>query len=151
MGKASGCDSKLIPRCAGTHAHELSQVIGHMLYFFRSSPQGDVREAARKPLMPMLPDTLGSRAFLKTASLLTITVGPHAGEPVLSVIGSARQDSGGLADFKAVMEEFQYKGALFASEIEIADDLLQAGQLGYALFGAGGFMGDSRKAWDPSK
>merc|ERR1712187_143082 len=38
-------------------------------------------------------------------------------------------------------DEFGYRGALMASEIETEQD----------LFGAGGFMGDSEKAWDKSK
>jgi len=37
-----------------------------------------------------------------------------------------------------------------ASEIEGPADLFHAKQCGYALFGAGGFFGDSRKAWDPA-
>jgi len=168
--KDSGVSAELIPRCAGTHAHELSmvlgavlggvddevgaplsQVVGHMLYFFCSLPQGDVRQEGRKNLMPMLPDTLGTEAFMKTASVLTVPFGPHKGEPVLSVIGAARQDSGTMEGFKDLMGRFRFPGALMASEIEAAEDLPKAAQLGYALFGAGGFFGDSEKAWDPSK
>merc|ERR1712039_195389 len=42
-------------------------------------------------------------------------------------------------------------GALMASEIEVPEDLMQAAECGFKLFGAGGYMGDSEKAWDPSK
>jgi len=166
----AGVDPKLVPRCAGTHAHELSmvigallgaaddeagmpvsQVVGHLLYFFKSLPQGDVRDASRKSLMPMLPDTLGSRAFMRVASMLTVPTGPHTGEPVLSIIGAARQDSGSLEAFKQLMDEFGFTGALMASEIEVPHDLKVAAGVGYKLFGAGGFMGDSEKAWDESK
>lgn len=101
--------------------------------------------------MPMLPDTLGSRAFMKTATMLTVPYGPHKGSPMLSVIGAARQDSGGLDAFKKLMDEFKYTGALMASEIEVPQDLRTAAENGFKLFGAGGYMGDSEKAWDHSK
>jgi len=167
---AAGVPAELVPTPAGTHAHELSmvisallgdiddkagmplaQVIGHILYFFKSRPLGDVKDAARKPLMPMLPDTLGTTAFMRTASKLKIPRGVHKGDSVMSVIGSARQDSGGLDGFKKIMDEFGFKGSLMASEIETGDDLLLARDNGYTLFGSGGFMGDSEKAWDKSK
>jgi len=163
----AGVEPERVPRCAGTHAHELSmvfsallgevddkagvplsQAIGHALYFHLSLPQGDVREPARKALFPMLPDTLGTPAFMKTVNGLKIVRGPHAGEPFLSVIGAARQDSGGLDSFRDIMKAFNFEGALMASEIEVPSDLTIAAGLGYTLFGAGGFMGDSEKAWD---
>lgn len=165
-----GISAATVPVCAGTHAHELSmvlgavigdvddqvgmplsQLVGHALYFYTSRPRGDVREAGRTALMPMLPDTVGSRAFLKTAKCLTLPHGPHKGEPILNVIGAARQDSGGLDEFKKLMDEFDYKGVLMASEIEVPQDLKLASDCGFKLFGAGGFMGDSEKAWDSSK
>uniref|UniRef100_A0A7S2JBV6 Uncharacterized protein n=1 Tax=Alexandrium andersonii TaxID=327968 RepID=A0A7S2JBV6_9DINO len=102
-------------------------------------------------MMPMLPDTLGSRAFMKVAERLTVPTGPHKGAPVLSVIGAARQDSGSLEAFRSLMDEFGFKGALMASEIEVPGDLMTAAASGYRLFGAGGFMGDSEKAWDAGK
>jgi len=170
MSLDAGVKPELVPKCAGTHAHELSmvigavlgdvddtvgmplsQLVGHMLYFYESKPRGDVTQEGRKALMPMLPDTLGTRAFLKVASLLRVPRGPHQGEPVLSVVGAARQDSGGLAAFGQLMEEFGYTGALMASEIEVPEDLATASACGYKAFGAGGFMGDSEKAWNPSK
>jgi len=166
----SGVPKELVPIAAGTHAHELSmvigavngevddkagmplsQIIGHMLYFYKSRPLGDVQEAKRKPLMPMLPDTLGTRAFMKVVSKLKVPFGPHQGQPVLSIIGAARQDSGSLEAFKKLMDEYEFRGTLMASEIETADDLFTARDNGYRLFGAGGFMGDSEKAWDKSK
>jgi len=166
----AGVDPAKVPRCMGTHAHELSmvigavvgelddkagaplsQLVGHMLYFFRSRPGGDVREAQRKALMPMLTDTLGTRAFMKVASALKVPKGPHAGEPVLSIMGAARQDSGTLPAFKRMMEDFGYSGSLMASEIETANDLMKARECGFTLFGAGGFMGDSEKAWNAAR
>jgi len=161
--KDAGVSAKLIPQPSGTHAHELSmvmgavmsalddkagmpvsQIVGHMAYFFLSVPRGDVRAK-----MPMLPDTLGTMAFLKTASDLTIPFGPHKGKPVLSVIGMGRQDSGSLAGFKDICGQFdQFTGGIMASEIEVPDNLVTAAELGYAAFGAGGFFGDSQKAWN---
>ncbi|CAE7437387.1 unnamed protein product [Symbiodinium natans] len=165
--KDAGVPPELLPVPAGTHAHELSmvcsavladvddaaglpmsQAVGHALYFLCSRPQGDVRDAARKALMPMLPDTLGTRSFLRTVSQLTVPQGPHKGEPLLSVIGAARQDSGSLEAFAAVVKEFGFKGGLMASEVEVPQNLLDASALGYTTFGAGGFFGDSEKAWD---
>lgn len=165
--KEAGVDHALIPTPAGTHAHELSmtlsavlgeiddrvgmplsQVVGHMAYFFLSSPNGDVQDAKRQALMPMLPDTLGTSAFMETASLLTVPWGPHKGQPVLSIIGAARQDSGTLKDFRDLMTKYKFDGGIMASEIEKADDLFTAHELGYTLYGAGGFFGDSEHAWD---
>merc|ERR550525_1393896 len=66
-------------------------------------------------------------------------------------MGAARQDSGSLIGFKNMMEEFGFRGGMMASEIECAKDLMDARDHGFRLFGAGGFMGDSEKAWDASK
>jgi len=170
LSLAAGVAPEHVPPCAGMHAHELqmalaailgdlddqcgmplSHVVSHVLYFYRSKPQGDVRDGARKNLMPMLSDTIGSRAFMRTASRLRVPFGAHKGEPVLSVIGAARQDSGTLQGFSDIMGEFGFQGALMASEIETSSDLAEASRVGYKLFGAGGFMGDSEKAWDGTK
>jgi len=164
--KDSGVTGELLPPVGGTHAHELqmvssaifadldnqvgaplSQIISHMLYFLRSRPQGDVRDPKRKALMPILPDTLGSKAFFRTAQSLKIPEGPHKGEPVLNVVGAARQDSGSLEAFATLARSFGFAGGLMASEVEVPANLLEASALGYNTFGAGGFFGDSEKAW----
>merc|ERR1719282_1478621 len=91
MSLEAGVPPERVPHAGGTHAHELSmvlgavigdiddkagmplsQAVGHMLYFLKSSPQGDVQDASRKKLMPMLTDTLGTRAFMKTISMLKV-------------------------------------------------------------------------------
>lgn len=153
---------------AGTHAHELqmvistlfpeldrnekglpiTQVISHYLYYkLVWERTGNVGP------MPMLPDTLGTRAFMRAASYVMIDInkdkdsGVAPPVPFLSVISSARQDSGKLSDFVKIMKEFQYKGGMMASEIESTHDLLTASKLGYANFGAGGFFGDNEKVW----
>merc|ERR1712226_157539 len=46
------------------------------------------------------------------------------------------------------MKKYNYNGAIMASEIEVAEDMNTAASLGYQLFGAGGFFGDSEHAWD---
>jgi hypothetical protein len=130
--------------------------------------------------MPMLPDTLGSRAFLKAASCLWVHrmengVCRQDEAPVrlLSVLSSARQDSGSLLEFKQVrlaraavllwlpnadvplshqtLEEYkQYTHeslTMMASEIDDKESLHNAHSLGYKTYGTGGFMGDSEKVW----
>lgn len=164
--KDAGVTGELLPPVGGTHAHELSmvssavfaeldnkagvplsQIISHMLYFLHSRPQGDVRDASRKVLMPILPDTLGSKAFFRTAQHLKIPFGPHKGDPILSVVGAARQDSGSLEAFASLARSFGFGGSLMASEVEVPSNLMDASALGYNTFGAGGFFGDSEKAW----
>lgn len=162
----SSCDANYILKTvlklnclnpAGTHAHELSMV-SSILY-----PQMDQNEQ-RLPLtqvlghymymklvwektgkvgpMPMLPDTLGTRAFMRAATYVTVN-----GAPFLNNITSARQDSGKLKDFKQNMKDFGYGGGMMASEIDDSSTLLEAAELGFGTFGAGGFFGDSEKVW----
>jgi hypothetical protein len=103
----------------------------------------------------MLPDTLGTIAFLKAAEACMVTQILN-GEPqcdgakvsLLSVISTARQDSGKLSAFKERVGQYPaFRGSMMASEIDSKEDLVDAGSEGYATFGAGGFMGDSEKAW----
>jgi hypothetical protein len=106
--------------------------------------------------MPMLCDTLGTVAFMKAAEACRVTKmlnglpQPDAGTiPLLSVMTSARQDSGRLDSFKRVVGLYRdFNGTLMASEIDTKEDLLEAATHGYASFGAGGFMGDSEKVWN---
>ncbi len=148
----------------GTHAHELSmvisilfpyfdknkfflpltQIIGHYLYRQlsaapRPTPAGVV-------LFPMLPDTLGTAAFMKAANWVKFD-----GESFIKKINSARQDSGKLENFLTLMEEWGYLLGKMASEIDDAETLLNAMILGYTTSGAGGFFGDSVKVWNPDK
>ena len=158
---------------AGTHAHELSmvfaslfpqldkiqagvpfsQALSHALYYTL------VHQGHPAP-MPMLTDTLGSQACmlaLASSWLRKMENGAQTEESirVLSVMTSARQDSGELDAFKALMDI--YKSSLdglmkqtlgmMASEIDDSDTMIQAHLLGYLLYGAGGYFGDSEKAW----
>jgi hypothetical protein len=129
------------------------------------------------PPMPMLPDTLGTRAFLKAASSIWVHsmsngVCLEDQPPVrlLSLLSSARQDSGSLSEFKevrrmvrvftcsvcsriclqilAAFSEYTHPTlSMMASEIDDKDSLSAAHTLGYKTYGTGGFMGDSEKVW----
>lgn len=158
---------------AGTHAHELSmvfaslfsqldkiqagvpfsQALSHALYYTL------VHQGHPAP-MPMLTDTLGSQACmlaLASSWLLKMENGAQTEESirVLSTMTSARQDSGKLDDFKALMDLYKSspeglmnpKLGMMASEIDDCDTMIQAHLLGYLLYGAGGYFGDSEKAW----
>jgi hypothetical protein len=148
---------------AGTHAHELSmvtsvlfpqldnnemclpltQVVGHYLYYkLVHEPQVAKLPVGAPFPMAMLPDTLGTRAFMRAAKYVLVD-----GEPFLNKIGTARQDSGTLADFVANMADFGFTKGKMASEIDDTITLLKAAQLKYPTFGAGGFFGDSEKVW----
>jgi hypothetical protein len=157
----------------GTHAHEiqmlaqslfawldqhkanpehlpLSACVSTYLYYLtahqgKSGPDG-------KPLpMPMLPDTLGTRAFCKAAACFIVhpmkdgVLDKSTRISLMSLINSARQDSGDLGEFAQTVREYGFKGGLMASEIDDADKLTEAREKGYATYGAGGFMGDSEK------
>ena len=151
-------------RPVGTHAHELSmvisvlfpyfdnnkyelpltQIIGHELYrtlsaYPRPIPSGAI-------MFPMLPDTLGTAAFMKAANWVK-----KDGQPFISLINSARQDSGKLPNFLILMTQWNYNLGKMASEIDNTETLLKATELGYATSGAGGFFGDSAKVWNPSQ
>ena len=151
-------------RPVGTHAHELSmvisvlfpyfddnkyelpltQIIGHELYRTlsavpRPTPSGAI-------MFPMLPDTLGTAAFMKAANWVK-----KDGQPFISLINSARQDSGKLPNFLTLMTQWNYNLGKMASEIDDTETLLNATGLGYTTSGAGGFYGDSVKVWNPDK
>jgi hypothetical protein len=104
--------------------------------------------------MPMLPDTVGSEAFMKAAAAFMVhpfidgKLDTTKFVSLLSLITSARQDSGKLGDFRQILENYGCKCSLFASEIDEMRTLLEAHDLGYKFFGVGGAMGDSEKVWD---
>lgn len=150
---------------AGTHAHELSmvistlipdidkgypltQIVGHYLYYI-TSPDGSP--------FPILPDTLGTKAFMRIANLISVKdKTSKAKQPFLSIVNSARQDSGTMAGFAEILKEkggnYPFVNNIMASEIENKGDLETAfGHPQYKTFGAGGFFGDSESAWNGNK
>jgi len=157
----------------GTHAHELSMVFMSLFPELDSNPDRLpfsqalahymyyrlVHQGGPAP-MPMLPDTLGSYAFLKAVASIWV-YRMENGKPLtdqlpvrlLSLFTSARQDSGSLIDFKECIESYKSVGlaseklGIMASEIDDKESLQRAHELGYVTYGTGGFMGDSEKAW----
>lgn len=156
---------------AGTHAHELSmvisslypeldlklpgttQIIGHYLYYKTwVKPAGDSRTFP----LPVLPDTIGTNVFLNAASHIRIA---GEGKTFMEIMQGGktmfRQDSGEMDMFikKLNMNGMKVGGGIsvMASEIEKFPDIEKAEQLGYTFFGAGGFYGDSAKAWTHPK
>jgi len=136
----------------GTHAHELSmvfskiyesvddnlvlsQLISHYCFYMFSNDQAKI---------PMLPDTLGTNAFMRAATMINID-----DKPFIDIISSARKDSGTMEQFINTMDEYNFIGNVMDSEIgnlEDLDDLDKFKQC--SSFGAGGFFGDSLKVFD---
>jgi hypothetical protein len=154
----------------GTHAHEiqmgaqalfagfdlsplnpeflpLSACISTLMYYYTAHRGG-------AGPMPMLPDTKGTESFCKAAAAFMLhpmkdgQLDTTQWVSLLSLITSARQDSGKLDAFSQILEKYGCKCGLFASEIDELKSLLEAYSLGYKFFGAGGAMGDSEKVWD---
>jgi nicotinic acid phosphoribosyltransferase len=154
----------------GTHAHEiqmgaqalfanfdlspanpeflpLSACISTLLYLYTAHKGGPGP-------MPMLPDTLGTESFCKAAAAFMVhpikdgQLDTTQWVSLLSLITSARQDSGKLEAFVEIMKKYGCKCGLFASEIDELKTFLEASALGYKFFGAGGALGDSEKVWN---
>lgn len=154
----------------GTHAHELqmgaqalfakydinpanpeflplSACISTYLYYLTAHKGG-------AGPMPMLPDTLGTESFCKAAAAFMVhpikdgKIDSTQWVTLLSLMTSARQDSGKLGDFRQILENYGCKCSLFASEIDELKTLLEARDIGYKFFGGGGALGDSEKVWD---
>jgi len=155
----------------GTHAHEI-QMLAQSLYAWLDKHAGNPEHlplsacvstylyylTAHKGIpglpMPMLPDTLGTRAFCKAAACFMVhpmkdgVLDTSTWVPLMSLINSARQDSGDLGEFARTVRDYGFTGGLMASEIDDADKLIEASKAGYGTYGAGGFMGDSEKVWN---
>jgi len=161
--------SDIVPP-VGTHAHELQMGAQALFAKFDLSPQNPeflplsacistylyyltAHRGGPGP-MPMLPDTLGTESFLKAAAAFMVypmkdgRLDTTQWVSLLSLITSARQDSGKLNAFIEILKNYGCKCGLFASEIDDLKTLLEAYALGYKFFGAGGAMGDSEKVWN---
>jgi nicotinic acid phosphoribosyltransferase len=154
----------------GTHAHELQMGAQALFAKFDLNPANPeflplsacistylyyltAHKGGAGP-MPMLPDTLGTESFCKAAAAFMVhpmkdgKIDSTQWVSLLSLITSARQDSGKLKTFREILEKYGCKCGLFASEIDDLKTLLEANSLGYKFFGAGGALGDSEKVWD---
>jgi nicotinic acid phosphoribosyltransferase len=159
-----------IPPPKGTHAHELQMAAQALFAEFDLSPANPeflplsacistylyyltAHRGGTDP-MPMLPDTLGTESFCKAAAAFMVhpikdgQLDTTQWVSLLSLITSARQDSGKLDAFVKILESYDCKCGLFASEIDELKTLLEAYALGYKSFGVGGAMGDSEKVWN---
>ena len=158
----------------GTHAHEI-QMLAQSLYawldkhagnpehlplsacvstyiYYLTAHQGKSGPQGTPLPMPMLPDTLGSRSFLKAAKCFMVHpmkdgVLMEGFVPLLSLINSARQDSGDIGEFARTVRQYGFQGGIMASEVDEAGNLIAARDNGYKSYGSGGFMGDSEKPW----
>jgi hypothetical protein len=122
------------------HNFPYTQVLGHYLYYKLSWRGGPV---------PMLPDTLGTCAFINAAKY-AICKNKNKPAVFFDVITFARQDSGTLTTFKEYLkksENLMFKKSKMASEIDNTETLFEAATSDYKTFGAGGFFGDSEKVW----
>ena len=159
----------------GTHAHEI-QMLAQSLYawldkhplnpeglemsacastymYYLTAHQGKSGPDGKLLPMPMLPDTLGTRAFCKAAACFMVhrmvngVLDRSEFVPLLSLINSARQDSGDVSEFARTVRQYGFEESLMASEVDEADKLIAARDNGYKSYGTGGFMGDSEKPW----
>jgi nicotinic acid phosphoribosyltransferase len=159
-----------IVRPVGTHAHELSMVLmclwpeldenPEMISFSQCLSHYQFYRLVHKGFavpMPMLPDTLGTQAFLKAAENTIVTPmkngvsQEHQKCKLVELFDSARQDSGKIPDFKPTLGIYGYEKGMMASEISSCEDLMVAASQGFKTFGTGGFMGDSEKGMECSK
>jgi hypothetical protein len=170
LNKKLNIETKTVP--AGTHAHELSmtisalfpeldyqlpgttQLIGHYLYW--KETMGYAGYKGPPPPIPALPDTIGTGVFLIASKLVAIKDNDAKNPdttptPFFNKISAFRQDSGTMEHFKNLITKFDYKGSIMASEIEDTESIDKAIELKYGTFGAGGFYGDSAKAWIPKE
>jgi nicotinic acid phosphoribosyltransferase len=170
LTKKLGFDPASIIGSVGTHAHEL-QMLAQALFAWLDKHAGNpeylplsacvstylyylTANQGKPGPMPILPDTLGTRSFMKAAECFMVHpmkdgVLTEEWVSLLELVNSARQDSGDIGEFAQTMREYPaFKGTLMASEIDDAEKLIQARNNGYKTFGAGGFMGDSTKPWD---
>lgn len=166
-----GVDPASIIGSVGTHAHEIQMLAQALFAWLDKSPANPEHLplwacvstylyylTANKGMpgpMPILPDTLGTRSFMKAAECFMVhpmkdgVLDTSTWVSLLSLINSARQDSGDLGEFARTMHEYpDFKGSLMASEIDDKEKLLEASDQGYSTFGSGGFKGDSEKVWN---
>jgi len=169
LTKKLGFDPASIIGSVGTHAHEI-QMLAQALFAWLDKHAGNpehlplsacvstylyylTANQGKPGPMPMLPDTLGSRSFCKAAACFMVHpmkdgVLMKEWVSLLSLINSARQDSGDLSEFAQTVRQYGFEGGLMASEVDQVEKLPEARDAGYTTYGAGGLMGDSEKVCD---
>jgi len=142
---------KFVPM--GTHAHELSmllggmgwgkygQIIGHSLYWLTHIYGTEIPFLA-------LPDTFGTACFLEVAKRIYVKLPNGQIVPFLSLINGFRQDSGSISEFVELVRSVIPTASVLASEIGSLADLEEAVSAGCFALGTGGFCGDSEKAFE---
>lgn len=138
---------KFVPM--GTHAHELSmllggigygkygQIVGHFLYWLAHI------YGTSLPFLA-LPDTFGTECFLEVAKRIFVKLPDGQVVPFLSLIAGFRQDSGSVSKFVELVRSVIPNASVLASEIGSDGDLDEAVQAGCSSLGTGGYMGDKR-------
>lgn len=142
---------KFVPM--GTHAHELSmllggmglgkygQIVGHLGYFFTHIYGTEIPFLA-------LPDTFGTECFLEVGKRIFVKLPNGQVVPFLSLIKGFRQDSGSISEFVELVRSVIPNAKVLASEIGSLADLEEAVSAGCFALGTGGFCGDSEKAFE---
>lgn len=142
---------KFVPM--GTHAHELSmllggmglgkygQIVGHYLYW-RTHICG-----TKSPFLA-LPDTFGTQCFLEVVKRIYVKLQDGPVVPFLSLIQGFRQDSGSISEFVELVRSVIPNATVLASEIGSIADLEEVVRVGGFAIGTGGFCGDSEKAFE---
>lgn len=142
---------KFVPM--GTHAHELSmllggmglgkygQIAGHYLYWLNHI------SGTKTPFLA-LPDTFGTECFLKVGKRIYVKLPDGQIVPFLSLIDGFRQDSGSISEFVELVRSVIPTAKVLASEIGSLADLEEAVRAGCFALGKGGFCGDSEKAFE---
>lgn len=142
---------KFVPR--GTHAHELSmllggmgfgkygQIVGHFLYWL-------IHIYGTEDPFLALPDTFGTDCFLEVGQRIFVKLPNGQDVPFLSLIKGFRQDSGRISDFVKLVRSEISTASVLASEIGSLADLDEAVSAGCFALGTGGFCGDSEKAFE---
>jgi hypothetical protein len=143
--------TKFVPK--GTHAHELSmllggmgfgkygQIVGHFLYWLTHI------YGTEDPFLA-LPDTFGTDRFLEVGQRIFVKLPNGQDVPFLSLIKGFRQDSGRISDFVKLVRSEISTASVLASEIGSLADLEEAVSAGCFALGTGGFCGDSEKAFE---
>jgi len=141
---------KFVPM--GTHAHELSmllggmgfgkygQIVGHVEYFLTHIYETEIPFLA-------LPDTFGTVCFLEAGRRIYVKLPNGEIVPFFRLIKGFRQDSGRTSEFVKLVRSVIPTAKVLASEIGSLADLEEAVRAGCFALGTGGFCGDSEKAF----